>query len=323
MLKQAYCLVLFMLAMPVVVCGEAPEPAALSELFPPELVKFEVYEGNPIFAAGDKDSWDRQIRERGWIRKEGSLWRMYYTGYDSTEEGLRMLGYATSSDGIHWERAADNPIHSDRWVEDVCVVSHDGLYYLFAEGEPRSHWMTSTDGVKWTPQGELNIHNTKGERTRVGAATPCVFVDDDDGSWNLYYQNTGGVWYARGDGPEKWTNVIDEPVIHAGPEWYDSNKAATDQVFKHKGRYYMYYHGRGKKQIYETYLAVSEDKLNWQKYPGNPVIGNNYSSGITVHDGERFRMYTMHDAVRLFWSTPDAEENTAGELVFPPQTEPA
>ena len=41
--------------------------------------------------------------------------------------------------------------------------------------------------------------------------------------------------------------------------------------------------------------------LRWEKYSGNPLqpVAENKSSGIVVHDGEQWRLYTMHPAVYL------------------------
>jgi len=40
----------------------------------------------------------------------------------------------------------------------------------------------------------------------------------------------------------------------------------------------------------------------WQNY-GNPIIGNNKSSGIVVPDGQGYRLYTMHQQVDVFYPT--------------------
>jgi hypothetical protein len=39
--------------------------------------------------------------------------------------------------------------------------------------------------------------------------------------------------------------------------------------------------------------------IHWEKYARNPLfpIAENKSSGIVVHDGKQFRLYTMHDKV--------------------------
>ena len=96
--------------------------------FPEELVDFVPYDHNPVFAGSNKNTWDKMIRERGYILKEGDLYRLWYTGYNPDSSETKYLGYATSNDGIHWTRYPGNPIHRTSWVEDMQVVKHDGRY---------------------------------------------------------------------------------------------------------------------------------------------------------------------------------------------------
>ena len=56
---------------------------AAAAAFPPELVDWVPYAGNPLFAGTGGETWDREIRERGFVRREGKDWRLWYTGYDS------------------------------------------------------------------------------------------------------------------------------------------------------------------------------------------------------------------------------------------------
>jgi beta-1,2-mannobiose phosphorylase / 1,2-beta-oligomannan phosphorylase len=84
--------------------GSAQNEEKVGAKFPPELVRFEPFAKNPVFAAGGKGKWDVRIRERGWIMREGGVFKLWYTGYRGDEGTIHKLGYATSSDGIHWTR---------------------------------------------------------------------------------------------------------------------------------------------------------------------------------------------------------------------------
>ena len=278
------------------------------ELWPAELTRFRPEPANPVFTAGPQGGWDPNIRERGWILKEGDVFKLWYTGYNETldrpeELSLRRIGYATSPDGIRWERHPDNPLIEDVWVEDLSILKHEGTYYMFAEMEHGGHWFTSPDGLDWERQGLFDIHDANGEAIdgRAGS-TPHVLIVD--GVWYFYFQNTGGVWAASSaDGPEQWTLLKDGPVIEPGPQRYDSRKIASDQVLKYKGRWYMYYHGAGKDEEahpWSTHLAASDDGIHWTKYPGNPIV-HDKSSAFVVDDGDGLRLYTVHALVDLFW----------------------
>ena len=97
----------------------------------------------------------------------------------------------------------------------------------------------------------------------------------------------------------------DEPVINKGPELYDKYGVALNQVIKHNGKYYGYYHGTAFEDWSEwsTNVAVSTDLINWEKFKANPIMKENKSSGILVHDGSQYRLYTMHPEVCVHYSS--------------------
>ena len=275
--------------------------------FPPELVKFASLRQEPIFK-GAEGQWDTIIRERGWVTKDGGLWKLWYTGY-ADKQGKRLLGYATSKDGLAWDRHPDNPLLKEHWIEDMTVVKDDGKYWMFAEGEQdRAHLLVSDNGIDWRGLGPLDIRKRSGKPIEPGPyGTPTVWKER--GIWHLFYErNDLGVCLAKSADMKVWTNVQDEPVMTPGPSEYDKDLIALNQVIKHNGRYYAYYHGCAKTgpraRLWSTAVATSMDLIHWEKYPGNPLqpTEQNKSSGIVVHDGERFRLYTMHGQVHVHGS---------------------
>ena len=281
----------------------APEVLA-QNTFPSELVNFKEYPGNPIFTGTNVDTWDKQIRERGFILKEGPNYHVWFTGY-SPASPTKFLGYATSKDGIHWERFSKETIHPGQWVEDMCVVKSGKTYYMFAEGEGDiAHMLVSKDRVHWQEKGNLDIRKVDGSPIRKGAyGTPTVI--QAKGIWHLFYERDDlGIWLATSKDLKTWTNVQDEPVIKMGPDAYDLFAVAMNQVIHYKGLYYGYYHASAFKDWHEwsTNIAVSSDLIHWKKYERNPIIGNNQSSGIVLKDGKGFRLYTMHRKVNLYFS---------------------
>ena len=62
------------------------------------LVAFQPISDTPVFTGAGPGHWDVKIRERGWIMVEPSskpgdapLFRLWYTGYDGTRDGLKQL----------------------------------------------------------------------------------------------------------------------------------------------------------------------------------------------------------------------------------------
>ncbi len=288
------------------VCCPAQEATATA--FPAELTRFTADAGNPLFQGAGPGHWDAMIRERGWILWDGDHYKMWYTGYDGTREGVKMLGLATSSDGVHWKRSPRNPLYEKHWVEDMMVVRQGDRYYMFAEGRgDQAHLLISDDGLQWSRKGPLDVRLQNGEPIPAGPyGTPTAF--HHDGVWNLFYERyDAGVWLARSKDMNVWTNVSDEPVLRPGPAAYDKKFIAMNQIIPHNGRFYAYYHGSGEedqpKRLWCTCLAVSDDLTHWTKYPGNPLLPlpDNKSSGILAPspDGRQLWLYTMHNQVRL------------------------
>ncbi|KAB2665105.1 MAG: hypothetical protein DVB31_09505 [Verrucomicrobia bacterium] len=137
--------------------------------FPAELVHFRAISEQAVFAGTGRDTWDRSIRERSYILRDGDRWQMWYNGYNDRRATTHFLGHATSRDGLHWTRSGDRPIHDKGWIEDVCVVKHAGTYHMFSEGrDDVAHWLTSTDGLHWTERGNLDIRRVDGSPIASG-----------------------------------------------------------------------------------------------------------------------------------------------------------
>ena len=278
--------------------------AVANDLFPDALVHFVPRQGNPVFAGTGKGTWDHAIRERGYVLRHGGKWHLWYTGYSGEGSSTKKLGYATSPDGLTWKRHPKNPIFEGSWTEDVHVVRHGDLFYMVAEGRGDiPHMLTSPDGIDWTDLGRLDIRNRDGSPITPGPyGTPTLWIDGD--TWYLFYERSDlGVGLAKSTDRKTWTNVQDEPVIDRGPDEYDRHAIALNQVIRYGGRYYGVYHANGdpeRKGPWTTCLAVSEDLVNWKKYPGNPIIRTNDSSGQLIHDGQGYRLYTAHPDVRVY-----------------------
>ncbi|GAC1468576.1 MAG: hypothetical protein NVSMB9_11390 [Isosphaeraceae bacterium] len=283
-------------------CGAIASLAGAGE-FPRDLVAWSPLVENPVFQGAGEGAWDRKIRERGYILLEDRTYHLWYTGYNEARAPSMFLGHATSTDGIQWSRDPANPIYSDSWTEDVCVLHRDGQYVMFAEGKGDiAHQLTSTDRVHWTEKGPLDVRKTDGTPLPPGPyGTPTVWYED--GTWSLFYERGDrGVWLARSRDRLVWTNVRDDPVLPMGPDAYDREAVAMNQIIKRDGVYYAFYHATAHKpwKDWTSNIARSRDLIHWEKYPGNPIVRNNCSSPILVHTPKGDRLYTMHPAVRVW-----------------------
>ncbi len=292
-----------------ILAGPLPSGGAQTQVAPSvvpwTLVTWKPISENPVFAGTGRETWDRKIRERGYILVgDDGTYHLWYTGYAIDKPPTMSLGHATSTDGIHWTRDPANPIFTGSWVEDVCVVKQQGTFYMFAEGKNDiAHLLTSADGVRWTDLGSLDIRKTDGAPIAPGPyGTPAAWFED--GTWYLYYERGDqGVWLATSKDRKVWKNVSDDPVLALGPEPYDRAAVALNQIVKRGDHYYAFYHANSQRpwKDWTTCIARSRDLVHWEKYPGNPIIQGNCSSAIIVRTPQgQDRLYTMHPSVRLF-----------------------
>ena len=208
-----------------------------SQLFPSELVNFIPIEQNPVFTGTGTETWDKMIRERGYILREDGIYKMWYTGYTGSDGATKHLGYATSEYGIDWQRYSENPIFNEYWTEDVHVVKHDGNYFMVAEGiNDIAHLLISSDGIQWQRLGDLDIRKVNGDPIGPGAyGTPTLWIEGDQ--WYLFYERGDlGIWLAISTDQKIWTNIQDDPVIEMGPDKYDAKGVAVNQIIKFNDR---------------------------------------------------------------------------------------
>lgn len=115
--------------------------------------------GNPVFVKGEK-SWDDGVILGHCVIKSGNAFKMWYGGGHSLESGTS-IGYATSTDGLHWTRYSGNPVLKgtpgawDQLGVGVPIVLEDGntlrMWYLGGPGPDggKFGYATSQDGIHW------------------------------------------------------------------------------------------------------------------------------------------------------------------------------
>jgi len=274
---------------------------------PKGLVEFRPYTENPVFSGTSNASWDNYIRERGWVMFENGNYHLWYTGY-SKKRGFKHLGYATSSDGIHWTRYTENPLAPDSWVEDMCVLKVEDTYYMMAEGvHDWAHLMTSKDRINWIDHGSILIWEPDGTlvadpmKESSHAGTPVLLKKED--SWYLFYERSDkAIWLATSTDsiPLNWTKIQKEPVISPGPGEYDNVAVAADCIVKIEGKYYMYYHATAEDpwNNWCVCLAFSDDLVHWTKYKNNP-IGYYGDAPVLVFNGNEYLFYVTDSGVEM------------------------
>jgi predicted GH43/DUF377 family glycosyl hydrolase len=217
---------------------------------------------NPVLKPGLAGEWDSSgFPERGG-EAVISLPFGYKMWYDAvTIRGATLsiqIGYATSDDGINWQKYSDNPVLSpgtpgsfdDKWIFDPTVVWTGESYVMYyaalsQSGVRAAGSATSNDGAHWTKTGQIQLPATQtwdwGERhlssvTKLGTTFAMAY----DGSQQTGQPSSIGLGISN-DGVS-WAPYIENPVISPGESW--SSKGVYEGVLVMVGsNYYAYFNG--------------------------------------------------------------------------------
>ncbi len=180
--------------------------------------------------------WQCEEVSRPTLVKKDGIYHMWYTGH-GLENGIptTSIGYAVSSDGIHWERPYPNPVMKGEipwekrmiWCPHVIYEPEEKVYKMWYSGgaQPGSiecqaiGYATSSDGIHW----QRDLRNP-------------IFEANNDCQWEMY-------------------------------------KVSASYVWKRDGWYYMTYLGSDSDMRAQNGLARSRDGItNWERHPSNPIV---------------------------------------------------
>ena len=231
-------------------------------------INWHQYLENPVFSPREGE-WDYPQIIDPFVIDDGDTLRMWYGGGNVTQPGMR-IGYATSVDGINWNRYPQPVIEPNAaWNNDGVipggVIKEDGIFKMWFSG-----------GVG--PAG----YPPPSSQWSIGYATSSDCIH-----WDL----------------------LPDPVLLHGDNSTDFDKTSATEayVFRTNAGYDMWYAGgayqglaSGPPEVAEIGYARSSDGINWIKYDRNPVLRpssassqwtNGYFDPSVYFDGERFHMW--------------------------------
>jgi predicted GH43/DUF377 family glycosyl hydrolase len=182
---------------------------------------------DPVLPLGEAETWDAVSIRFPYVLYYDGLYHMFYTAFTRLDQP-QAIGYATSEDGLQWERSASNPIFEGSGAgfdafgvnRAVVMVEEDGTWMMYYNGNARP------------------------------GAPP-------------FGQSIGRATAPSPTGP--WTRS-ETPVLEAGSaRRWDGAFVFPDAVIKTDGGYVMYYsaNGTGRGMVGR---ATSPDGIIWTKY---------------------------------------------------------
>ncbi|HTQ11108.1 MAG TPA: glycosyl hydrolase family 65 protein [Fimbriimonadaceae bacterium] len=194
------------------------------------------------------------------VVKAGGEYRMWYTGQ---AHGGSEIGYATSPDGLHWQRLAQPVLKPDQPWEKVAVMCPSVLWDEKAHGfrmwysggeqyEPDAiGYATSPDGVHWTKHDGPIFQADPANRWEQYKVTACQVLEWQGWHYMFYIGfrdiDHAQIGIARSrDGISHWERLPSNPIIGPTVDGWDADAcykpfAAYDAKAK---RWLLWYNGR-------------------------------------------------------------------------------
>lgn len=188
----------------------------------------------PLGAAG---AWDETRVINPTIIKDGSTYKMWYTGRNAL--GVSAIGYAESTDpnGIIWTKVGGTQLGTggpaawdSQYVRNPSVVKSDGTYHMWYEGTAMWPYFkighaTSLDGISWTKDPAKPVLTpTAGTWDAIGVSNPYV-VTNGSGVFEMFYSgNSGGSWltgHATSSNGTDWTKDANAIIAPSGGSAWD------------------------------------------------------------------------------------------------------
>jgi len=133
-----------------------------------------------------KDSWIETSGEASILADPDDKAAPYKMAFCAADD---FIGTATSQDGLHWKKRADNPIYNGRkqgtgHAGRICLIKWEGLYYIYFSD--------------WALEYRISTANFKGAWSFN--STPVIAsgsVPDDSGAENcsIYIDPSTGIWW--------------------------------------------------------------------------------------------------------------------------------
>ena len=242
---------------------------------------------NPVLAPGGAGAWDEGVVVGYPQPRKGGGYEVLYRGADAGN--VRAVGYASSPDGVHWSKHADNPVlrgGTGSWdaggVSFGPLIDEGDHYTMFFCGYDsldtfRFGRATSPDLVGWQreayfvfgpgPAGSWDERLSNMTVKRQGPGYAMWYTAYDAGG-------TFAVGYASSPDGIAWERSSLNPVLSGTPAAWDAGGIEGFRLLDRPwvGDHMMAYTGTDGSGNYGIGLAFSPDGITWTKHPANPVI---------------------------------------------------
>ena len=202
------------------------------------LTWIETPAGQPVIDRGPKGSWDHYAVDNPYVLVGDKRLYCFFEAQDKPldQGGSERIGLATSTDGIHWKKAEQNPILDvgppGSWDSVVAklpaVTKHNDKFYMFYSGRDgktkQIGLATSDDAVHWKKAPSNPVLASRPDHWDQFISTYPAPVFRRGDRFFLVYRGMTSLYRNQGTGLAvssnlmDWARAADDPVIPAKEE---------------------------------------------------------------------------------------------------------
>ncbi|MFA6980180.1 MAG: hypothetical protein WC209_12750 [Ignavibacteriaceae bacterium] len=239
-------------------------------------------------------------------------YKMWYANVGNN--GVHSVGYAVSTDGLHWYRKVDKPVltagSNGSWdsygVSVGAVIKDNGTYKMYFIGNP-SHagpyqigLAVSNDGINWTKYPNPVLHaDSIFEFSSIASEVLKI-----NNKYYMYYSVSTAaskrvVCLAFSDDGVNWIRYNNNPILSVTEPW-EGVGAYYPTVILDKNKYVM---------VFENYfesatafgMAYSSDGINWTKDSNNPIFTKNTTYNHATNYIQNPYLIKIDNEYRLYY----------------------
>jgi predicted GH43/DUF377 family glycosyl hydrolase len=235
--------------------------------------------GNPVLSAGTPGNWDDNFVFAPSVLLDGSTYKMWYAG-SSSASTARKIGYATSPDGLTWNRPVASPVLmpavAGSWdakqVGFPSVIKDGSTYKMWysaldASDIARVGYATSPDGIIWTRYAGNPVLTPGAGGSWDTAYVGSANVIKVGSTYHMWYRGgvNGGIGYATSLDGIAWAKFLGNPVIAIGSGGWDQTAYHPRVVYDEAG-FHMWYSGCNLAgDVCQVGYATSPDGSHWTR----------------------------------------------------------
>jgi predicted GH43/DUF377 family glycosyl hydrolase len=265
------------------------------------------YGSSPVINVGPTGSWDRYYAFYPCVIKDGSMYKMWYSGYGGS---YYAIGYATSSDGKSWTKYSGNPVLTvgqyDQWdgyyAYMPCVIQDGSEYKMWYTGYSQYTYTgaiglaTSTDGISWSKSPSNPCLATGGPGSYDYSIFGCSVVKAAN-VYKMYYSGYDtnyyyNIAYATSPDGSSWTKYNGNPLLARQGNGWEGNGVWSPSVLYDSAKlvYRMWYTGYSSSGYSGTSIGYAEGN----GAPRAPELGTPSNETWVRYKTQTFR-WTFND----------------------------